>query len=215
MIVAGDYRTHTGLVDVIITDPPYSVRTHRGHDASGRAELGYMAWSDADAWSFAEWCSKRACYWVVIITDHVLARVYEEALAAQGLYVFAPIPHLCPGRSVRLAGDGPSSWTDWIVCARTKVAHDWGTLPGGYITRPERGMLRVGGKPLALMHSLVSDYSREGDTILDPCAGGGTTGVACRMLNRRFVGYEIDAGVAAKANARLEATRLGIQGVMV
>ena len=45
-------------------------------------------------------------------------------------------------------------------------------------------------KPLALIEELVKTYSNENDTVLDNCMGSGTTGVACRNLNRNFYGIE-------------------------
>lgn len=47
-------------------------------------------------------------------------------------------------------------------------------------------------KPLALIEELVKTYSNEGDAVLDNCMGSGTTGVACRNLNRNFYGIEKD-----------------------
>ena len=47
-------------------------------------------------------------------------------------------------------------------------------------------------KPIALMVRLIEKYTREGDTILDPFMGSGTTGVACARLNRNFIGIEIN-----------------------
>ena len=42
------------------------------------------------------------------------------------------------------------------------------------------------------MEWIISNYTREGDTILDPFMGSGTTGVACARLNRNFIGIEIN-----------------------
>jgi len=42
-------------------------------------------------------------------------------------------------------------------------------------------------KPIALMKYLIKLVSREGATILDPFAGSGTTGIACKHLNRKFI----------------------------
>lgn len=47
-------------------------------------------------------------------------------------------------------------------------------------------------KPLALMEYLLKTYTNEGDTVLDFTMGSGTTGVACKNLNRNFIGIEID-----------------------
>ena len=50
----------------------------------------------------------------------------------------------------------------------------------------------MGGKPLWLMRSLIRDYSRPGDLICDPCAGGGTTLLSAAMENRKAIGAEMD-----------------------
>lgn len=47
-------------------------------------------------------------------------------------------------------------------------------------------------KPLELMEYLVRTYSNEGDIVLDFTMGSGTTGLACKNLNRDFIGIELD-----------------------
>ena len=47
-------------------------------------------------------------------------------------------------------------------------------------------------KPVALMEYLIKTYTNEGDLVLDNCMGSGTTGVACKNLNRDFIGMELD-----------------------
>ena len=47
-------------------------------------------------------------------------------------------------------------------------------------------------KPVALFEYLIKTYTNEGDLVLDNCAGSGTTGVACKNLNRNFIGIEKD-----------------------
>jgi DNA modification methylase len=42
-------------------------------------------------------------------------------------------------------------------------------------------------KPVALFEYLIKTYTNEGDLVLDNCAGSGTTGVACKNLNRNFI----------------------------
>lgn len=60
-------------------------------------------------------------------------------------------------------------------------------------------------KPIAFMKWAVSRASVEGDTVLDPFMGSGTTGVACISLGRKFVGIEIDPGYFDVACHRIEA----------
>ena len=47
-------------------------------------------------------------------------------------------------------------------------------------------------KPIALMEYLINMVTQEGGTVLDPFMGSGTTGVACKKLNRNFIGIELD-----------------------
>ena len=47
-------------------------------------------------------------------------------------------------------------------------------------------------KPLELMKYLVNTYTNEGDTVLDFTMGSGTTGLACVLLNRNFIGIELN-----------------------
>jgi site-specific DNA-methyltransferase (adenine-specific) len=58
-------------------------------------------------------------------------------------------------------------------------------------------------KPLALMLKLVEHFTHHGDLVLDPYAGSGTTGIACLMLGRRFLGFELDPSAFAVAARRL------------
>ena len=47
-------------------------------------------------------------------------------------------------------------------------------------------------KPVSLFEYLIKTYSNENDIVLDNCIGSGTTAVACKHLNRRFIGFEIN-----------------------
>ena len=60
-------------------------------------------------------------------------------------------------------------------------------------TVPNRaGKVHPTQKPVALMEYLIRTYTNEGETVLDNCMGSGTTGVACKNLNRNFIGIELD-----------------------
>ncbi len=59
-------------------------------------------------------------------------------------------------------------------------------------------------KPVALFEYLVRTYTNEGDTVLDNCAGSGTTGVACLNTNRKFILIEKDPGYCEIIRKRIE-----------
>jgi site-specific DNA-methyltransferase (adenine-specific) len=62
-------------------------------------------------------------------------------------------------------------------------------------------------KPVALIAYLVKLVCREGGVVLDPFMGSGTTGVACKNLNRNFIGIELDDGYFEIASRRINETR--------
>lgn len=58
-------------------------------------------------------------------------------------------------------------------------------------------------KPVALLEWIIRYYSRPNDTVLDPTAGSGSTGIACHNLGRKFIGIERDTEIYATAVARI------------
>ena len=76
----------------------------------------------------------------------------------------------------------------------------WHAIANAY----EPGFGHPSPKPVVVMDWLVREVSREGDTILDPFMGSGTTGVACVKLGRKFIGIEIDEGYFDIACSRIE-----------
>ena len=60
-------------------------------------------------------------------------------------------------------------------------------------------------KPVALLEYLIRTYTNPGETVLDSCAGSGSTAVACIRTGRNFIGFETDAEYFRKAAERIEA----------
>jgi len=73
-----------------------------------------------------------------------------------------------------------------------------------YSSDKQKVCLHPTQKPLALMEYLIATYSNEGETILDNCAGSGTTGLAAKNLNRNYIMIESD-----EVNYRICIERLG------
>src|SRR5690606_4478526 len=170
-----------------------------------RDELGYDAMTPEKIAEWVDHWERRVRGWIVQITSHDLAPIWSAALESAGRYVFAPLPLYDEGMTVRLVGDGPASWTCWIVPARrrTRDAARWGSLPGGYRRRPgDERSPRRGGKPLGVMREIVRDYSRPGDLVLDTHVGGGTHMLAAMLEGRRAIGAEVDENTWCDARER-------------
>lgn len=198
-----DVLADVGEVSSLITDPPYSARTHDGwnegeiqvRDATGQATreaIAYDAFDDDGVAALVDSWVPRCRGWFVVMTSHDLVPAYESALRAHGRYVFAPVPVI--QKRPRLLGDGPASWAVYLMASRPRSLDfmGWGCLPGAYEAPTVKGSGIAGAKPLGLMRAIVRDYSRPGDLVVDPFCGSGTTALACAMEGRRCVTAEVD-----------------------
>jgi len=61
-------------------------------------------------------------------------------------------------------------------------------------------------KPVKLLELLINTFTDEGDVVIDPCAGSGSTLVAAQNLQRKGFGFEIKKDFFAKANKWLDIT---------
>ena len=198
--------------DAMISDPPYSARTHRGA-ASNRIGgevmktlIDYSSMSEGDAVTFANHWHFKTKSWCVAIEDHITWQIMISEWARLGRYTFAPVPFVEPWKSPRVTGDGPASWSCYVAAARPKQKRfsQWGSLPGAYVeSGGGRKREMLGGKPEWLMRALVRDYSLPGDLVCDPCAGAGTTLLAAITEGRRAIGAECDPATFELAVKRL------------
>lgn len=221
--------SHVAGVDLLCVDGPYSARCHAGHDSAvnmvnggswprtnGRTDprrtrtaLHYEYWDEGDVDELVDFWAPRCRGWMVCLSDSDLCAAYRAAFERSGLTGFQPIPCVMPGMTVRLCGDGPSSWTVYASVARPKALSRWGTLPGAYVGKPssrsEDDVSMIGGKPCWLMRALIRDYSKPGDLVCDPCAGAATTLLAAAIEGRRAIGAEVDSASWRKGADRLAA----------
>lgn len=58
--------------------------------------------------------------------------------------------------------------------------------------------------PIKLVERMILSSSKEGDIVLDPFLGSGTTAIACLKLNRKFIGIEKEEEYVKIANARIK-----------
>lgn len=230
-------RRDDGTVcDSLIVDAPYSERTHSGHDGGERHDgscvehhdpaygsrkrtrgINYAPWSAGDVESLVAATAPLCSGWMVSITDDVLAPVWRSSMEVVGRTAFAPVPLVEIGSRVRLAGDGPCSWSCYLVVSRPRNGewlrawqrarasrHEPRSLPGAYVLTGRGDREVMGGKTSDAMGRIVADYSEPRDLVLDPCCGGGTAGVAAVRLGRRFIG-----GDQMREHALLAAKRIG------
>ena len=72
------------------------------------------------------------------------------------------------------------------------------------IDKIRKGSLHPTQKPVPLLEYLIKTYTNENETVLDNCMGSGSTGVACKNLNRNFIGIELDENYFKIAKERID-----------
>ena len=60
------------------------------------------------------------------------------------------------------------------------------------------------GQDISSARYFIDCFTSPGDLVCDPMVGGGTTGVACQLLNRRFIGFDLDMDACKITEDRLE-----------
>ena len=89
----------------------------------------------------------------------------------------------------------------------TSLSEDGDRYPVSFIkfSNGNHGNVHPTQKPVALMEYLIKTYTNEGETVLDFTMGSGTTGVACKNLNRNFIGIELEKDYYEIAEKRIGA----------
>jgi site-specific DNA-methyltransferase (adenine-specific) len=103
--------------------------------------------------------------------------------------------------------------TEYIVFAREEGVKIYGTYQTKkkyYITpinsKDKRLYKHPTVKPLNIIENFIINSSLEGEIVLDPFMGSGTTAVACIKTNRNFIGFELDEHYCEIANERIQKT---------
>lgn len=206
-------------IDAIISDPPYELEKHGGtkspmakRAAKVRDEIEFIAKGfDYDKCfdlmlklcktpNILLFCSNKQ-------VSKIMSYFEEKKLSVQLLIWNKSNPSpLCNGKYIQDI--------EFIVFIRGKNAPFNNAAPTSIKYRVKKypfvspkQRVHPTQKPLSLMKELVELHSYEGQTILDPFMGSGSTGEACKELNRDFIGIESDKTYFEIAKDRIEVGR--------
>jgi DNA modification methylase len=215
-------------VDVVITDPPYEAEVHaegrRIRDPGGakgaakyrkcvEAPLPFAAITQQEREDVADRIADVVRRWVLVFCQVEASQAWAGALRSAGLDYVRTMVWVKPDGQPQFTGDRPGMGYESIVVAHPKGRKRWngGGRVGVFVHNKNAGHgephPHPTTKPLPLISELVSLFSDPGELVVDPYAGSGTTGVACRALGRRFVGWEISPEYHAIATRRLAGER--------
>jgi len=215
-------------VDHIITDPPYEEYTHENRmglrkvDGKGKAEpidvqMGFAFITQAERVAVAREMVRVSKGWILVFCEDYAIGAWVDALVAGGAKRKTTMPWVAlmwekTNAAPRFDGSGPAQPAEYIVAAwagRGRSTWNAGGKRGLYRfpTPPAEGRRHATQKPLVLMQQLVLDFTKPGQLVCDPYAGGGTTLVAAKTLGRAYLGWEVDAEPAEAARHVLSKTR--------
>jgi DNA modification methylase len=201
-------------VDVTITDPPYSEHTHKnirsakmmandrggkyGADTRRNVDLGFDALSPELRLFCSEQFARITKRWVLVFSDVESDHLWREDLEANGLDYVRTGAWIKIGSTPQFSGDRPATGFEAITIAHPKGKKRWNGGGKHALWSVPIVLNRSGNdpryhttqKPLALMSTLVDQFSEPGETILDAFGGSGTTAVAAKLLGRKSIVIE-------------------------
>jgi tRNA G10 N-methylase Trm11 len=225
-------------VDHVICDPPYSEHVHgksmrgasqydpsynkKGTFAAEFArpqELGFDALTPECRTFCAGEFARLALRWVLVFSDVESCHLWRDALVSASLEYVRTGEWRKINGAPQFTGDRPGIGFETITIVHPKGRKVWngGGAPASWeypVVKNRSGKdprLHTTQKPLALMRRLVSLFTDEGETILDPFAGSGTTLLAARSLGRKAIGVEMSEEYCEVIAKRLSEQRM--QGV--
>ena len=92
--------------------------------------------------------------------------------------------------------------------AQTNIVQTNTNYPKNILEFEKDGKIHPTQKPISLMEYLIKTYTNENETVLDFTMGSGSTGIACKNLNRNFIGIEKDEKYFKIAKERIENTHV-------
>ena len=193
-------------VDAIITDPPYNISRDNNFTTMGRAGIDFGEWDkdfDLTSWiKVAEPLLKKGGNIVIFNSwknmTNITKSLEENGFEVKDLIRWKKTNAMPRNRDRRFITDYEVAvWAvkkggNWTF-NRLSDTYEIPEIVGGLTPKSEK---IEGGhptqKPVYVMKWLIERLTNEGDVVLDPFMGSGTTGVACKNLNRKFIGVELD-----------------------
>jgi DNA modification methylase len=168
-------------VDAIITDPPYAKK-----DIPAFRVLAEVA---------AEVLKPGGC--LLAMSGHAwVPEVLAEMTAVEGVHFHWLVCYLTPGpkNSQLYQRKVSQRWKPVLWFVKGTYKGGWGLVPDAVVSEYDDTTKEYHryGQSVNGFCQLVRWFSEPGDLVLDPFCGGGTTGVACLQLGRRFIGVDID-----------------------
>ena len=179
-------------VDLVLTDPPYGIGASNISFRNGNNKTG------GDRFMDKSWDNKKICQ-----------KYFEELFRVsknQVIFGWNYYSNIMPTCRCFIVWDKTIHGNSYADCeiaftSFDKVAR---VIPVNMVFTTQDGRIHPTQKPLKLFETILQDYSKENDLVLDCFSGSGTTAVACHNLKRRFICIEKDPEYWKASCERLE-----------
>lgn len=191
-------------VDHVISDPPYEDELHKAMGRIRRSDgremvqdLGFEGVNSTRA-DIVKKVVELSNGWAILFTLAEGVRAWRDELQKCGAKYDTCLAWVKPDSTPRMNGQGAARGFECAVtswCTTGYRSWNSGGKRGIYVhltNQRDRDGRHPTEKPLPLMLEIIEDFTKEGQTILDPFMGSGTTGIACLKRGRKFIGIERD-----------------------
>ena len=207
-------KIESRTVSLVIADPPYELQQHNGAGAFGRANRDYhqgidhlqTGISDLVLYEMLRVCKHPNMY--VFCSKDQLPQLFNFALQNKLSYDLLTWHKTNP---VPTCNNKYLSDTEYIMFMR-KGANIYGTYESKrkyFVTPTNTEDKKAWGhptpKPVNIIRTLIENSTQEGDLVLDPFMGSGTTAIAAIRSNRHYIGFELSKEYFDKAVRRIKA----------
>ena len=210
--IDGMKNIESGSVKLIVADPPYFLgMTHNGKRGSFVdlaickpffselfAEFSRVLNNDGEVYWFSDW--RGYAFYYPLFNNHLKVRnmiVWDKLSGPGSFYAFSHELIIYSSNNNRARKKGRNIW-------KVKGFNSGAVHTDGKKIHPTQ-------KPVGLIEKIVLDGSSEGDLVVDPFSGSGTTALVARGHNRQFIGFELDTGNFEIARKRLTGSGVAIK----
>lgn len=201
-------------VDLVVTDPPYLI-SNKGAGIYKQEDKQYIKELENIKDGFSEEVLNELCR----VMKHINCYFFCSQKQIMPLYRYFVERKGCnwnilswhKSNPVPACGNKYLTDTEFIMFFREKGVRVFGSFETKrtyYVTPLNQKDKKIYGhptiKPLPIIENLIINSSNENDVVLDCFMGSGTTGVACKKLNRNFIGMKIDEKYFEIAKRRID-----------
>lgn len=189
-------------IDCVFTDPPYGLKK-KGIENDENLQLFYKILPKCYK------ILKQDSFLITFFSSKYLPLAFKN----NPFDYFWQFILYCPCASV----NSPIGFTKYMYClifkkgnpSVVKRCKDIFVDTPGKMIEPDEGYIdHPTPKPKHFIRKILRMFTKPHDLILDPFMGSGSTAVACKQINRNFIGFEINKSYIKLANERLKNKKL-------